>query len=285
MNAVARSPLGGFAKRLLDIHPSRTLPELATEPFTARIAGLQRRERNGRQTKPDVLLFADTFTNYFQPQIAEAAYEALAGAGCRVQVLRRHVCCGRPLYDFGMLDRARQYLIDLMEALREELSTGIPIVVLEPSCASVFKEEAPNLLAGDERAQRLRAQTMLLSEFLVKHASGYRPAEVRRKILLHVHCHHRAVFGVKDEVALLNATGATVSVLDSGCCGMAGPYGFERKSYGVSQVLAERTLLPAVRASDPGTLIVTDGFSCREQISQNTGKRGLHLAEVLAGRI
>jgi len=126
---------------------------------------------------------------------------------------------------------------------------------------------------------------MLLSEFLAHNAPDYAPAPRRQKMLVHMHCHHRAIFSMNDEVTVLNATGGEVKVLDSGCCGMAGPFGFEKKSYAVSQTLAERVLLPAVRAAEPGTVIVSDGFSCREQIAQNTGKRALHLAEVLAGRI
>ncbi len=232
-----------------------------------------------------MLLWADTFTNYFQPHIAEAAHQVLSDAGFNVKVLQRHVCCGRPLYDFGMLDQAKAYLTGALDALSEEISAGTPIVVLEPSCASVFKDEAPNLMPDDPRVAKLRQQTWLLSEFLVKHAPGYRPAPTGRSMLVHMHCHHRSLFNMKDEVFVLAATGGQVKVLDSGCCGMAGPFGFEKKSYGVSQTLGERVLLPAVRAAEPGTLIVTDGFSCREQVAQNTDRRAVHVAEVLAGRI
>jgi Fe-S oxidoreductase len=171
-----------------------------------------------------------------------------------------------------------------MDALAEEISAGTPIVVLEPSCASVFKDEAVNLMPDDPRTAKLKRQTMLLSECLVQRAPGYVPARTPRKILVHVHCHQRALFSMKDEVAMLTATGGDVTLLDAGCCGMAGPFGFEQKSYGVSQTLGERVLAPAVRAADAGTLIVTDGFSCREQIAQNTDRRAVHLAEVLAGK-
>jgi Fe-S oxidoreductase len=232
-----------------------------------------------------VLLWADTFTNYFQPAIAEAAHKVLSDAGFNVKVLQRHVCCGRPLYDFGMLDRAKQYLTAAMDALAEEISTGTPVVVLEPSCASVFKEEAPNLMPEDPRTAKLKRQTMLLAEFLVRHAPDYKPAPTARNLLVHMHCHHRALFSMNDEMALLHATGAQVKVLDAGCCGMAGPFGFEQKSYEVSQTLGERVLLPAVRRAEPDTIIVTDGFSCREQVAQNTDRRAVHIAEVLAGRI
>lgn len=231
----------------------------------------------------NVLLWADTFTNYFQPHIAEAAYDVLAAAGFSVKVLERHVCCGRPLYDFGMLNTAKRYLAESMDALSAELVEGTPIVVLEPSCASVFIDEAPNLMPDDPRTSKLKKQTMLLSEFLVKSAPDFRPAQTQRSMLLHVHCHHRALFNVKDELAALSATGGSVKMLDAGCCGMAGPFGFEKKSFSVSQTLGERALLPAVRAADPATVIVTDGFSCREQISQNTNRRAVHLAEVLNG--
>jgi FAD/FMN-containing dehydrogenase/Fe-S oxidoreductase len=291
-NALGRFPLtAGIAKSLLHIAPQRKLPEFAVTTFRARAAELQRR---GRAEAPradsgakagDVLLWADTFTNYFQPHIAEAAHQVLTDAGFAVKVLQRHVCCGRPLYDFGMLDKAKHYLKDSLDALAEEISTGTPIVVLEPSCASVFRDEAVNLMPDDPRTAKLKKQTMLLSEFLIRHAPDYTPAKTQQKILVHMHCHHRAIFNMKDEVAALSATGGEVKVLDSGCCGMAGPFGFEKKSYDVSQTLGERVLLPAVRAAASGTVIVTDGFSCREQIAQNSDKRAVHLAEVLAGRI
>ena len=290
-NALSRfPPTAGVAKSLLHIAPERQLPAFATSTFRARVRKHQRRSRDvaaqgSGAAKSDVLLWADTFTNYFQPEIAEAAHQVLSDAGFSVKVLQRHVCCGRPLYDFGMLDKAKQYLTQAMDALADEISAGTPIVVLEPSCASVFRDEAVNLMPDDPRTAKLKRQTMLLSEFLAHRAPNYAPAPRQQKMLVHMHCHHRAIFNMNDEVAVLKATGGEVKVLDSGCCGMAGPFGFEKKSYAVSQTLGERVLLPAVRAAEPGTVIVTDGFSCREQIAQNTGKRALHLAEVLAGRI
>ena len=280
-NALGRFPLtAGLAKSALHIAPQRKLPEFATSTFRARVKPHAGRNFRSANT---VLLWADTFTNYFQPHIAEAAHQVLSDAGFNVKVLQRHVCCGRPLYDFGMLDKAKAYLTAAMDALAEEISSGTPIVVLEPSCASVFRDEAVNLMPDDPRTAKLRKQTLLLSEFLVQRAPEYVPAKKPQKMLVHMHCHHRAIFNMKDEVAVLNATGAEVKVLDSGCCGMAGPFGFEQKSYGVSQTLGERVLLPAVRAAEPGTVIVTDGFSCREQIAQNTNRRAVHVAEVLAG--
>jgi Fe-S oxidoreductase len=181
-----------------------------------------------------------------------------------------------------MLDRAKKYLQQVMEAVAPVIEAGIPIVVLEPSCASVFCDELRNLFPGDPRAERLRSQTFLLSEFLERHAPGYKPARIEKKILLHGHCHQKALMKMNHAEALLRRTGANLQVLDSGCCGMAGPFGFEKDKFSVSQAIGERVLLPAVREAADDTLIVTDGFSCREQIFQATGKRAFHLAEVLS---
>lgn len=286
-NAAGRlSLVRSVTNRVLHIAPERTFPQFAATTFRDRV---RRRAAEGASAsgdgRPEVVLWADTFTNYFQPHIADAAYEVLDRAGFTVSVPERHACCGRPLYDFGMLDTAKRYLRDVMDLLDKELASGTPIVVLEPSCASVFREEAPNLLSADPRSARLKQQTMLLGEFLVTHAPDYRPPASAKQVLVHLHCHHRAIFGTKDEMAALAATGAEATLLDAGCCGMAGPFGFEQGSFPVSQALGERVLLPAVRAAARHTVIVTDGFSCREQIAQNTDRRAVHLAEVLAGRV
>jgi Fe-S oxidoreductase len=184
-----------------------------------------------------------------------------------------------------MLDTAKEYLLKTLNALTPQLVAGTPIVVLEPSCASVFRDELTNLLPNDPRAAKLRDQTFLLSEFLVKYAPNYQPPhigkEIAEKIIVHGHCHHRATMGMHDEIALLRLTGADVELLDSGCCGMAGPFGFEKEKFDLSQKLGERVLLPAIRR-EPKAIIVSDGFSCCEQIIQNTNARPRHLAEVLA---
>jgi Fe-S oxidoreductase len=168
-----------------------------------------------------------------------------------------------------------------MDALGAEIDTGSPIVVLEPSCASVFRDELRNLFPRDPRASRLRQQTFLLSEFLQNRAPGYAPPTLPEKILLHGHCHHKALMKMGDEESLLRRMGAEVQCPDTGCCGMAGPFGFERDKYAVAQAVGERVLLPAVRSAAPETLIVADGFSCREQIRQSTGRTAMHLADVL----
>jgi len=145
----------------------------------------------------------------------------------------------------------------------------------------VFRDELRNLFPDDQRADHLRRQTFLLSEFLDRHAPGYAPPKLERRALLHGHCHQKALMKSADAESLLRKMGIELSVPDSGCCGMAGPFGFDAEKYEVAQAIGERVLLPAVRAASPETLIVTDGFSCREQILQSTGRRAYHLAEVL----
>jgi Fe-S oxidoreductase len=228
-----------------------------------------------------VILWADTFNNYYRPETSQAALEVLTQAGFSVRVPQDHLCCGRPLYDFGMLDKAKLYLQRIMQVLAPQIDAGIPIVVLEPSCASVFRDELRNLFPVDERAGRLARQTFLLSEFLERHAPGYQPPQLTSKVVLHGHCHHKAIMKMGDEESLLRKTGATVKILDAGCCGMAGPFGFDSEKSKVSLAIGERVLLPAIRETEPETLIVSDGFSCREQILQTTGRRAIHLAEAL----
>ena len=194
------------------------------------------------------------------------------------------MCCGRPLYDFGFLDKAKTYLKDILDEFEPQIMAGMPVVMLEPSCASVFRDELINFFPTDERAIRLSRQTVMLSEMLSRSTNDWSPPRRERgRIVVQGHCHQKALMTMKDEVRLLEATGAAVTMLDSGCCGMAGPFGFEADKYAVSQTLAERSLLPAVRAAGPDDVLVSNGFSCREQIHQNSTRRAVHLAEVLAG--
>jgi FAD/FMN-containing dehydrogenase/Fe-S oxidoreductase len=269
-----------FAKQVAEVAPERTLPRFATQSFQRQQSRRTTRESDAQT----VLLWPDTWNNYLQPHVLDAAARVLRSAGFRVVFPRRHICCGRPLYDFGFLDHAKRYLAEVMNRLGPQIDAGMPFIVLEPSCASVFLEELRNFYPGSERAQRLAKQTYLLPDFLAARAPEWRPPHHEgRRVVLHGHCHHKSVFNMKAERALLMQTGAEVEFLDSGCCGMAGPFGFERDKYEVSQTLGERVLLPAVRAAAQEDIIVTDGFSCREQIAQGTSRRAMHVAEVLAG--
>ena len=230
---------------------------------------------------PAVLLWADTFNNYFLPQTARAAVEVLETAGFRVVIPRSNLCCGRPLYDFGMLDRAERLLLEILDQLEPEIEAGIPVVGLEPSCVAVFRDELINLFPHDERAQALSRQTFLLSEFLERHANGAPLPQLPRKALLHGHCHHKSLMKMTAEESLLRRLGVDFTSPAPGCCGMAGSFGFHKEHYPISQAIGELELLPAVRQAPSDWLIIADGFSCREQIAQNTSRHALHIAEVL----
>ncbi|MBV9596239.1 MAG: FAD-binding oxidoreductase [Chloroflexi bacterium] len=279
VNFVTHTPgLSSLAKAMAGMAPRRTVPAFAQQTFKQWFAA-----RPGpRRGAADVLLWPDTFNDHFHPGTARAAVEVLETAGFRVHVPRDWLCCGRPLYDYGMLDLATRHLKRILKVLHEPIRTGMPIVVLEPSCASVFRDELLNLFPRDENARRLRQQTFLLSEFLEQKAPDFRPPRLNQKALVQGHCHHKALMKMDAEQAVLQRIGVDYEVLDSGCCGMAGAFGFEPGDhYDVSIKAGERVLLPAVRKAPPDTLVIADGFSCREQIAQCTGRRGLHLAEVL----
>jgi Fe-S oxidoreductase len=230
---------------------------------------------------PPVLLWPDTFNNYFHPGTAKAAVEVLEAAGFRVIVPKANLCCGRPLYDHGMLDRAQALLLQILDELSPEIEAGIPIVGLEPSCVAVFRDELVNLFPHDERAQALSRQTFLLSEFLETSAKNFPIPRLNRKAVLHGHCHHKSLMKMTAEEAVLRRLGVDFQSPAPGCCGMAGSFGFEPDKYDVSIAIGELELLPAIRQAPPDWLIIADGFSCREQIAQGSPRHALHLAEVL----
>lgn len=284
-NFLSQAPgLNAMVRKALALAPQRQMPRLASTSFQQwarqhRVPALA--ASPAACTGSEVILWADTFNNFYRPEVSRAAVEVLAHAGFRVRVSQSRFCCGRPLYDFGMLDKATHYLERILQAFGPHIDAGLPIVVLEPSCASVFRDELRNLFPGDARAERLRRQTFLLSEFLEQRASAYRPPQLNRKAVLHGHCHHKAIMKMTAEESILRKMGTSLVPLDAGCCGMAGPFGFEKDKFAVSQAIGEQILLPAVRRAEPDTLIVSDGFSCAEQIFQSTGRRPIHLAQAM----
>jgi Fe-S oxidoreductase len=267
--------LGSAARRLGGLARERELPAFARETFREWFAH-RRTETTGGQT---VVLWPDTFTNYLLPETGKAAVGVLEAMGYRVELPPRPLCCGRPLYDYGMLKLAKRQLRQILEALRPTLRADVPVVGLEPSCVAVFRDELVNLLPEDEDAQRLSRQSFFLSEFLVR--EGAELPKLARKAIVHGHCHHKAIAKMTNEEKLLAGLGLEFEILDSGCCGLAGSFGYEADHYDISMQIGERALLPAVRAVDPDTLVVADGFSCRQQIAHATGRRALHTAEVL----
>ncbi len=239
----------------------------------------------GTVAAQQVLLWPDTWNNYYHPQTLAAAEALLTQAGFQVEVPKGHICCGRPLYDFGLLGAARAYLARVLDRMAPQIEAGLPFLFLEPSCASVFKDELLELFPNDILARRFSQQVWLLADFLAAKAPGFAAGWLEgARILVHGHCHHKAVFGgLESELALLRQAGATVEQIQAGCCGMAGPFGFEADKFEVSKAIANESLLPAIEAAAPTTIIVADGFSCREQIAQLGGREAMHFAEVLAG--
>jgi FAD/FMN-containing dehydrogenase/Fe-S oxidoreductase len=279
VNLATQPPfLRDIAKLAAGMPHQRSVPAFAPRTFRAWFERRQPANPDGTS----VVLWPDTFNNYFLPDTAKAAVEVLEAAGFRVSIPRSILCCGRPLYDFGMLDRAKRLLLKILETLTPEIEAAIPIVVLEPSCASVFRDELTNLFANDARAHKLSKQTFLLSEFLEKKAADFQLPNLAVKALIHGHCHHKALMKMTDEVSVLRKMGIDWSAPAPGCCGMAGSFGFEEEKYDVSMAIGELELLPAIRQAPPDTLIIADGFSCREQIVQCTDRHSLHLAEVIA---
>jgi FAD/FMN-containing dehydrogenase/Fe-S oxidoreductase len=293
-NAILTGPITSpLIKRIAGIARERLLPRLAPKSFQkARnlFANLVQKSAPPQVAAPQVvLLWPDTWNNYYHPQSLLAAETVLTLAGFRVETPRGHICCGRPLYDFGLLAAARSYLAEVLKRMAPQIDASLPFIFLEPSCASVFKDELLELFPSDPRALRLSEQVWLFADFLAARAPGFakdrlKGANGSAHILLHGHCHHKAIFGGPgNEIALLREAGANVELIDAGCCGMAGPFGFEAGKFEVSKTIANQGLLPAIESSGPTTIIVADGFSCREQIDQLTHAKALHIAEVLAG--
>ncbi len=279
VNLVTQTPgLSVLPKLAAGMARGRRVPAFAPTTFQSWF------RRRGEQSagEREVVLWADTFSNYFHPEVARAAVRVLEAAGYHVVVPEGHLCCGRPLYDYGFLPTAKRYLEEVLAAMAPHVERGTPIVVLEPSCASVFRDELRNLLPNRAEAKHFAERVKLLSELLAGD-DGWAPPRLERKAIVQGHCHHKSVLRFDDEQKVLAKMGLDHEVLASGCCGMAGSFGFEAgEKHDVSVAAGERVLLPAVRHAEPTTLVVADGFSCRTQIEQGTPRQALHLAEVLA---
>ena len=281
-NFLSHAPIFETIARLIaDVHPNRTIPKFAPRSFKNWIRQYKDPKSKTQNPKSKVILWPDTFNNYFHPQVAQAAVTVLEAAGCRVLVPKRDLCCGRPLYDWGMIDDAKQNLREILDTLKTEIENGTPVVILEPSCASVFKEELINLFPKDENAKRLAAQTYLIGQFLQQKTPDFEMPKLNAKALVHGHCHQKSIFKMDDDEAVLKRLGIDYTMPETGCCGMAGAFGFEKEHYDISIKCGERVLLPAVREAENDRLIITDGFSCHEQIAQTTHRRALHLAQVI----
>jgi len=263
--------LSSHGKKVIGIASERNPPKLAAHTFRSRFKARADGER--------VVLFDDTFNNHFRPSTALAAQHVLEAAGCAVELPSTHLCCGRPYYDFGMLEEAKRALERVMQGLAPQLEAGVPLVVLEPGCLSVFRDELAQLFPDDPRALRLRSKAVSLSEFLI--ARGARVRAVGKRIVMHGHCHQKALWGTQADLAVLGSAGCEVSAPDTGCCGMSGSFGYRREFYEASRRIAELALLPSL-AAERDSEVLACGFSCREQIEAFAGRPTLHIAELLA---
>ena len=262
---------------VIGIDRRRSLPPYARRTFEA---WFRSRSPKLRAQTRKVVLFHDTFMNYHEPEIGIAATRLLEEAGFEV-ILARAGCCGRPAISKGMLEEARALASANVESLYRYASEGVPIVGCEPSCLLSLRDEYPDLVSGD-RAKVVAGNAVLLEEFFQNEGIAPQYSESPEHLLLHGHCHLKALVGTEPLVSFLRGMGSSVEVVDSGCCGMAGSFGYEKEHFDISLQMAERRLLPAVRASEDATLVVAPGTSCRHQIKDGTGREALHPAVVAA---
>jgi FAD/FMN-containing dehydrogenase/Fe-S oxidoreductase len=275
--------LSGPLKALLGVHPQRRLPRFAPRTFRAQMARRPARFAAGRR----VVLFPDCFNNHCEPPVLLAGVAVLECAGFEAVVPREATCCGRTLISAGMLEAAREQLGHAVRTLKPYLADGLIVVGLEPGCILTFRDELPRLLPHDPDALALSRSALLLDEFLAQHAPEFAPAPLAAHALVHGHCHHRAITGMESEIGLLEKVpGLDLEVLDSGCCGMAGAFGYEKENYEMSRALAERVLRPAIRRAPAGSVVIADGFSCRTQVRHFCPEaKVLHLAQVLSRQL
>jgi Fe-S oxidoreductase len=278
-NLMTQSPLtAATVKKVGGIDDRRQVPLFARESFQQ---WMRNHKQHGAAPRGDVMLWPDTFTNYFDPHIAQAAVEVLEAAGFGVVVPRERLCFGLTWISTGQLGVAKRVLRRTVDAVRDHVRRGGLVVGLEPSCTAVFRSDAGELFPRDDDVARLRSQTKTLAE-LLGGLEGWQPPKLDRRVHVQTHCHHHAIMQFNADRALMNGMGLDVNVLDSGCCGLAGNFGFEIGQYEVSEACAERVLLPAVRAAAPDDVILADGFSCRTQLAQSpaNGRNAMHLADL-----
>jgi FAD/FMN-containing dehydrogenase/Fe-S oxidoreductase len=291
VNAATRTPVlrdlvikaGGIEDREVPLFASQTF----TQWFAARGPHVDKHsvdKHSGDGYRGTVVLWPDSFTNYFHPHVGQAAVEVLESAGWRVELPREPLCCGLTWISTGQLATAKKVLARTAKALAPHVRDGGFVVGLEPSCTSVFRGDAHELFPDDQDVSRLKDHTVTLAELLTEHSPGYTPPALHRKVMAQVHCHQHAVLNWEADAALLAKAGAETEHLETGCCGLAGDFGFQQGHGEVSRQIAERALLPRLREANPAAVILADGFSCRTQIHEldSGGREAMHLAELLA---
>ncbi|TSB31557.1 FAD-binding and (Fe-S)-binding domain-containing protein [Streptomyces benahoarensis] len=279
VNALTSSRLASLIKRLGGIAAQRNLPQFADQTF---LTWFRSRTPQGEGHRGPVMLWVDSFNNHFTPDVLKAGVDVLESAGFRVQVPDGTQCCGLTWITTGQLSIARRIARRTTTALGPAAGAGIPIVGLEPSCTAALRSDLAELLDGNADARAIAGSTVTLAELLIHQASDWQPPLIETSSISQTHCHQHATSGFSADSTLLRRMGVDNTTLDSGCCGLAGNFGFERGHYDVSVAAGEQVLLPAVRAADLDTHILADGFSCRTQISQQTDRTGTHVAQLIA---
>lgn len=289
-NLGLRTPLARPVMRALGVHPERKLSPFARRTFVTRWRSHREHRPPTQQTRGRVVYFHDTFTTYNYPRVGVAAVKLLEAAGFDVVVEERRACCGRPMLSKGLVGDARKVARKNVALLASQARAGTPIVGTEPSCILTLRDEYLDLLPNDPDAAAVAGQAFMIDEFLAKLAAAD-DLGIKWKdspgpeVLFHGHCHQKALIGVGPSLAILKAAGCRPIDSGTGCCGMAGSFGYEAEHYDVSRKIGEDRLFPAVNAAKPETAIAVAGVSCRQQIEHFTARKTRHIAEVLAGRI
>ncbi|WP_367618940.1 FAD-binding and (Fe-S)-binding domain-containing protein [Pelotalea chapellei] len=268
--------LANISKMLAGIAPERTLPKYSTETFTEWYHRYHKPIESGSR----VLLYTDTFNDCFFPETLKAAHEVLIHYGYEVEILPQRPPAARPPLDYGMITYAKKQMMRIIDALSATVRQGIPVIILEPSTAALFREELPELAPQHLDGQRLTRLTFLLSEFMERERLD--PPKLSGRVIFQPHCHQKAVLDVNAGRSVLTKMGLIVEEPQKCCCGMAGSFGFEKDKFQLSMKIGELALLPAVRAAGEDSYVVADGFSCRTQILGGTGRQAMHTAELLA---
>jgi FAD/FMN-containing dehydrogenase/Fe-S oxidoreductase len=282
----AIKPARSLMQRMVGIASQRPLPRFASQTFPS---WFRKHEALTPGARGEAVLFHDTFTDYFNPEVGRAAVRVLEALGYAVVLAERTGCCGRPAISKGLLPTARNWARRNVDALLPYIERGVPVIGTEPSCLLTFREEYPELLR-DDASKKLAAQTFLLDELIAKLASEEAEAvaaifrdDVQLDVLLHAHCHQKAIAGPEPTLHMLNLVpGYKATLVETSCCGMAGSFGFEAEHYEISKAMGSYKLFPAVEAASRDTAIAITGVSCRQQIGHFTSRTPQHAVELVA---
>lgn len=280
LNYAMGNPLVRSAGAYLGLSRDAKFPKIASRSFRSGATAKRILERDGTRAGNDVLLWVDSFNNGFTPKVLEAGVNVLEALGFTVRLMKRHVCCGRPYYDVGMIDEAKSNLEQILTQLEPVLEDRLPVIVLEPSCLSVFRDEMPGLFPNDERAKQLQKSIMTLSEFI--ESQGLQLPSINEDVRIHGHCHQKSCGGMGGEQGILEKLGGRGQVIPAGCCGVAGAYAYHSKTAPVAKIIGENEFKPHLDKIPQDASVVADGFSCRGQIRNISGREPMHLAEYLA---